>query len=148
MCKWKGGRRCRRDHAAYHRVLEFRREDAFPQHESLRILSETPACDGRSELGRSVPDRGGSVPVPVPLPRSAELHLDFGFGAEGSGHLDFERRNENGVITLLSPDPKVNECAEDYELSMSLEGVEGWDSLISFLQRSNYSSSTYLLTKQ
>ena len=66
---------------------------------------------------------------------------------EGSGNLDFERRNQNGVITLLSPDPKVNEGAEDYELSMSLAGVEGWDSLISFLQRNNYSSSTFLLIK-
>lgn len=59
-------------------------------------------------------------------------------------NLEFERGTQNGVITLLSSDPKINESAEDYELSMSLEGVEGWDSLISFLQRNNYSSSTFL----
>ena len=56
---------------------------------------------------------------------------------------EYKKQVQEGKILLLSPDSKLNESAADYELSMSLVGVEGWDTLVSLLEQNHYSSDSY-----
>lgn len=57
---------------------------------------------------------------------------------------EYKKQVQEGKILLLSPDSKLNESAADYELSMSLVGVEGWDTLVSLLEQNHYSSGIFI----